>query len=179
MVSSSIAVCAQINLTVKNKKTLFNEILDGSKGSIYRICTAYLADPEHRNDLYQEILIAIWHSMDRFEGQSKWNTFIYRIAVNTAIKYCLKIKKENQMISRSEIPDIPAERDQDLEPMIQKMLNCIQLMADNERILLGLVLENLSYKEIAEVLGTDVNHVGVRINRAKKKLLELMKNNHG
>lgn len=164
---------------MKNKKTLFNEILDGSKGSIYRICTAYLADPEHRNDLYQEILIAIWHSMDRFEGQSKWNTFIYRIAVNTAIKYCLKIKKENQMISRSEIPDIPAERDQDLEPMIQKMLNCIQLMADNERILLGLVLENLSYKEIAEVLGTDINHVGVRINRAKKKLLELMKNNHG
>lgn len=164
---------------MENKKTLFNEILEGSKGSIYRICTAYLSDHEHRNDLYQEILIAIWHSMERFEAQSKWNTYIYRIAVNTAIKYCLKVKKENQLITRSEIPDIPAERDQETEPLIQKMLHCIQLMPDNERLLLGLVLENLSYKEIAEILGTDVNHVGVRINRAKKKLLELMKNNHG
>lgn len=164
---------------MKDKRTLFNEILEGSKGSIYRICTAYLSDPEHRNDLYQEILIAIWHSMDRFQGQSKINTYIYRIAVNTAIKYCLKIKKENQLISRSEIPDIPAEKEQDMEPLIQKMLLCIQTMADNERLLLGLVLENLSYKEIAEILGTDVNHVGVKINRAKKKLLDLMKNNHG
>lgn len=164
---------------MKDKRTLFNEILEGSKGSIYRICTAYLSDPEHRNDLYQEILIAIWHSMDRFQGQSKINTYIYRIAVNTAIKYCLKIKKENQLISRSEIPDIPAEKEQDMEPLIQKMLHCIQTMADNERLLLGLVLENLSYKEIAEILGTDVNHVGVKINRAKKKLLDLMKNNHG
>lgn len=179
MVFGTIVLSAQIIFNVKDKKILFNEILEGSKGGIYRVCTAYLSDPEHRNDLYQEILIAIWHSMDRFEGQSKWNTYIYRIAVNTAIKYCLKVKKENQLITRSDIPDIPQEREQDVEPLIQKMLQCIRLMPDNERILLGLVLENLSYKEIAEILGTEVNHVGVKINRAKKKLLELMKNNHG
>ncbi len=164
---------------MKDKNALFNEILEGSKGGIFRICTAYLSDPEHRDDLYQEILIAIWYSMDRFEGHSKWNTYIYRIAVNTAIKYCLKVKKDHKLVSRTDVPDIPAEIDQGIEPMIQKMLHCIQMMADNDRLLLGLVLEDLSYKEIAEILQTDVNHVGVKINRAKKKLLELMKENHG
>ena len=166
-------------MTAKDKQVLFNRIIEGSKGSIFRICTAYLSDRDDRDDLYQEILIAIWSSMDRFKGQSQWNTYIYRIAVNTAIKFRLNLKKAQSQIEVGELPEIPEESINSTEPLINKMMQCIKQMRDDDRILLGLLLENLSYKEIAAVLQIDVNYVGVKINRAKKKLMDLMNEENG
>ena len=71
----------------------FNALIKANHASIYRICRAYLYDVSHANDLYQEILFQIWKSIQGFKGNSRVSTWVYRVAVNTAINYNLRYKK--------------------------------------------------------------------------------------
>ena len=158
---------------VKQKEKLFNQLLEQSKGSIYRVCKAYLYDEQQTDDLFQEILIEIWRSMERFRSEAKWNTYIYRIAVNTAIKYNLKFKKpKHQPIANS--PTTTIQEKIALEGRFEQMHRAIQQLQPPDRLLISLVLEDLSYKEIAEILDSTVNLVGVRINRIKQRIIKLI-----
>ena len=159
-------------MDLEQKEQLFNQLLEQSKGSIYRICKAYLYDEQQTDDLFQEILIAIWRSMDKFRNEAKWNTYIYRIAVNTAIKYNLKHKKIRII---ENLPTTTLEEKIELENRFEQMHRAIQQLKPPDRLLISLVLEDLSYKEIAEVLDSKVNLVGVRINRIKQRIIKIIK----
>lgn len=156
----------------------FNELVKNNHASIYRICRAYLYDVSHANDLYQEILFQLWKSMQNFKGKSKVSTWVYRIAVNTAINYNLKHKKHDHL----PLPDliqVPYEETLstkiEQEQQVDKMRYCISMLESQDRLIISLVLEDKSYKEIAEITGN--NHVGVKINRIKGRLLKLMQLN--
>jgi RNA polymerase sigma factor (sigma-70 family) len=155
----------------------FNQLVKDNHASIYRICRAYLYDVSHANDLYQEILFQIWKGIHNFKGKAKVSTWIYRVAVNTAISYNLKNKKYGFAALPAEI-EYPYE-----DTMPEKIAQEIQLnqlrywisqLEANNRLIISLVLEDKSYKEIAEITGTNVNLVGVKINRIKAQLLKLM-----
>ena len=157
----------------QEKEKLFHQLLEQSKGSIYRVCKAYLYDTQQTEDLFQEILIEVWRSIERFQGKSKWNTYVYRIAVNTAIKYNLQQKKAQRKIEIPFQPTSIAEKVKQ-EQQYEMMYQAIQQLNAPDRLLISLVLEDLSYKEIAEILSSSTNLVGVRIGRVKKRIIKII-----
>lgn len=160
-----------------DKEQLFKELIATSKNSIYRICYSFLDDPEDIKDLRQEIFFELWKSMDRFKGESSWNTYIYRIAVNTSIRFNTTIGKRKSVETPIKQSVIKIAEDQsEKEERLNLLQQSIKKLPDNDRMLISLVLEDLSYKEISEVLNMNIGNVGVRIGRVKKKLKELMEN---
>lgn len=155
----------------------FNQLVRENQGSIYRICRAYLYDPALADDLYQEILYQVWKSLQNFKGQARVNTWIYRIAVNTAISFNRK-NKQNEMValpnSMQFVYEDTLTPKQEQEAQVDLLRLCISKLEPADRLIISLVLEEKSYKEIAEITGTNINHVGVKINRIKSRLLKLM-----
>jgi RNA polymerase sigma factor (sigma-70 family) len=161
------------------QEVMFNELVKAHHGSIYRICRAYLYDVSHADDLYQEILFQIWKSIQNFKGEAKVSTWIYRIAVNTAINFNLKNKK-HQHATLPDFIQVPYEetllQKQEQEIQLDQLRYCISQLETSDRLIISLVLEDKSYKDIAEITGTNINNVGVKINRIKVRLLKLMEN---
>lgn len=162
-----------------NNHSHFNELVRANHASIYRICRAYLYDVSHADDLYQEILYQIWKSMQSFKEQAKVTTWIYRIAVNTAINFNLKNKRHQHqsMPDSFSIPyeeTLPEKQEQELK--LTKLRYCISQLETQDRLIISLVLENKSYKEIAEITGISITNTGVKISRIKARLLHLMEN---
>ena len=155
----------------------FNKLVEDNHASIYRICRAYIYDVSQADDLYQEILFQIWKSVHNFKGNAKVSTWIYRVAVNTAISYNLKNREQDRQTLHIDI-QMPYEdtKSQKIEQEIQldKLRYCISKLEAESRLIISLVLENRSYKEIAEITGTSTNWVGVKITRIKTQLLKLM-----
>jgi RNA polymerase sigma factor (sigma-70 family) len=163
---------------VNTRELLFNSLVKDHKNSIYRLCTAYLYKRELADDLYQEVLIRLWASMDNYKGDARWSTYIYRIAVNTALTFNKKESKDRNLTSSDSLENLPAEATTDdkivLETQLDQLHYCISQLEEQDRLIISMVLEDLSYKEIGEVLGMQVNHVGVKITRIKTKLSKLM-----
>jgi len=161
----------------EKEEAFFNELVAAHHASIYRICRAYLYDVSHADDLYQEILFQIWKSLKNFKGNSSIGTWIYRIAVNTAISFNLK-NKRHQHQPLPDLFQIPYEetlqKKQDEEEQLNKLRFCISKLETQDRLIISLVLEDKSYKDISEIVGTNINNVGVKINRIKTRLLKLM-----
>ncbi len=165
-----------------DKNALFKEVLAENKDRIYRICCAYERNSIERDDLYQEILINIWKNLEKFEGRSAISTWIYRIAVNTSL---LHVKKESKRSSMSaelnensvEIAETSAEEREEkiiTGTKIELLYDSINKLGSLDKLIISMVLEDLSYKEISDVTGLTVTNTGVRINRIKKELFKLM-----
>lgn len=156
----------------------FQYIISEHHPILFKIGRVY-SDPEDFDDLYQEMLIAIWKSLKNFGGKSKLSTWIYRVALNTALSYD-KVKK------RKWIPKVDfsnaEERHQESndtsiseEERTNRLMTAIQQLKKDDRSIILLYLEEKSYDEIAEIVGITKTNVGVKINRIKKKLFELLK----
>ncbi len=160
-----------------DKETLFDAILAQSRAGIYRVCRAYSGPHETPDDLVQDVLLEIWKSLDRFRNASSWNTYVYRIALNTAISHQVKRNRRPEVIGS--VPEVADEGPDPNEARLRRMHACIAKLTDPDKALISLVLEDLSYKEIADILDVNVTLVGVRINRVKKKLITLMEQTYG
>ncbi|CUS48781.1 MAG: ECF subfamily RNA polymerase sigma-70 factor [Idiomarinaceae bacterium HL-53] len=167
----------------KEQERLFDRVIQDNKGRLYRICYAYLNDKREVADLYQEILMRIWMSLNQFRQESSVSTYVYRVAVNTAIKFATKVAKEPKMLDDSALVELPASSEtpkyEQKEQRLTQMHTCIQQLNDTDRILISLVLEGLSYEEIADILAMNINLVGVKINRVKKRITKLMEVHYG
>ncbi|WP_046744023.1 RNA polymerase sigma factor [Kordia zhangzhouensis] len=162
-----------------SREHYFQEVITQHKDKIYRICFAYLYEKELVEDLYQEVLINVWNGLKNFKGNAKLTTWLYRVTLNTTITFNRHHKKHLQIFN-NQIPDsfeevLDTER-QAQENRVNKLMRCVQKLKKEERLIISLVLEELSYKEIAEIIGIEVNNVGVRINRIKKRLLKIYNN---
>jgi RNA polymerase sigma-70 factor (ECF subfamily) len=168
-----------------DKNSLFKQILADNKDRIYRISCAYERDPDEREDLFQEIIINIWKSLDKFEGRSEISTWIYRIAVNTSLIHVKKSARINKMHTGldEKALNIPENEDRaekiSFGIQIEKLYESINKLQEVDRLIISMVLDELSYKEIAEVTGMSVNNIGVKINRIKKELSKLMEYQNG
>lgn len=161
------------------REDYFQEIITHHKDKIYRICLAYLYEKELVDDLYQEVLINVWNGLKNFKGNAKLTTWLYRVTLNTTITFN-RYNKKHVHLFNSDLPDafeevIDTEREAK-ENRVNKLMKCVQKLKKDERLLISLVLEELSYKEIAEIVGIEANNVGVRINRIKKRLLKIYNN---
>ncbi len=153
-----------------DKKERFTEVIQTHAGLIYKISALY-GHQADREDLYQEIVFQLWKSFDTFKKQSKLSTWMYRVAMNTAIYH---LKSHQKQVHTVPI-DLQDERFTDMidpseEERIQLLYQHIQTLSLLEKGIILLYLEGKNHGEIAEIIGITVSNVGTRIARIKEKL---------
>ncbi len=159
----------------KELENLFLKVLDQNQQKLFRICSVYSKNSEDTKDLLQEVLINIWKSLPSFEAKSTIETWVYRITLNTCLRFCSKhIKKQERFVSIDNISNTSvkteAENEEQKEKLIQ-LRNCINILNKGDKAIISLYLEKLPYKEISNITGLTENNVAVKIKRIKKKLL--------
>lgn len=157
------------------KEQKFNQIVKENSELIKRICRYYNQNTQDQEDMYQEVLINIWRSLDKFRGESKLSTFIYRIAVNVSISYASKSFKQSKLYVNADtenIHEIIDEPYEDKEIQIQQLHTALNTLSIIDKALISLVLEGLTMKEIANIIGITEPNVKVKIHRIKTYLKE-------
>ena len=145
-------------------------------GIIVKICRAYTNSQEDFEDYYQEVCLQIWRSKDNFREQCKWSTWIYRISLNVCLTLLKKKKSNGQTYFTSDaLPDVIIIENRAFEDeSLNQLYVAIRQLSEVDRAVILLYLEEKSYHEIAEILGTSANNIGVRVNRIKERLKKLL-----
>jgi len=154
----------------------FLQIIQKNQGIIHKVCNIYCDTDDDRNDLFQEIVAQLWKSYPSFRNESKISTWMYRVALNTAITTFKKSKRRpDQSGLTYENFQIEEEKyDSETEENIKILYKAVQQLTGIEKSIVLLFLENKKYEDIAEITGITQNYVRVKMNRIKKKLKILM-----
>ncbi len=160
---------------VTGEEKRFIDLINQHQGLIHKVCMMYENDHEARNDLFQEIVLQLWKSFPTFRGESKITTWMYRIALNTAIS---GYRKQSRSPKTEEIHEVHynlSERlHDDHDENLQKLQWAVRKLSEIERAMIMMALEEVPYDEIAETMGITQNNVRVRMNRIREKLRKLM-----
>lgn len=158
-----------------SKQKEFSQLIKANQGLIIKVSRLYTNSLEDEQDLFQEIVLQLWRSYDSFKGNSKISTWMYRVALNTAITLFRK-KTKSPLTSELDEIHFQYEQDQDDEKQAQISLlyKVIKLLPNVERAIVMMYLDDVSYKEISETLGITEVNARVKMNRLKKTLKELM-----
>jgi len=159
-------------LEKKELEKIFSKKVTESQGIIHKVCRMYCDDDEHRKDLFQEILIQLWKSFPSFRGESKFSSWMYRVALNVAIQDFRKVKKRKLLFFQTnEFKENPGQNDTSLEDeRLKQMYKAIVNLDKVEKAIIMLYLENKTNEEIAKIVGITQNYVRVKMNRIKMKL---------
>lgn len=153
----------------------FESVVEEYKGLILRIASSYEANPHLREDLVQEMLLAIWRALPSFRGDSNLKTFITSIAQKRAISHSAKYARAKfQGEPSKEMPDdgkLPDELAVEVDER-QRLLNAVRNLSPAQREPVMLMLEGISFTEIGEILGISANAATLRCQRAKAALYE-------
>ncbi|MFD2515571.1 RNA polymerase sigma factor [Pontibacter locisalis] len=153
-------------------KDVFLDLISQHQGLIHKICKLYRDGKEDRQDLFQEIVYQLWKSYPQFRQESSVTTWMYRVALNTALS---SFRKQKPPVSYTDsLPDTEAGYPEE-EGQEEQLFRALKHLKDGEKAIVSLFLEDMSYREMAEILGISENNVGVRINRIKSKLKEIIK----
>lgn len=136
---------------------------------IIKICRAYTNNQQDFEDYYQEVCLQIWRSKDNFKQQSEWSTWIYKLSLNVCLTYLKKAKNNHQHFVSDSLPEELIEDSQRLSGQSIDQLYCaIRQLSEIDRGVILLYLEEKPYLEIAEIIGSNANNIGVRIKRIKR-----------
>jgi RNA polymerase sigma-70 factor (ECF subfamily) len=142
---------------------------------LYKVCRLYCFTEHDRQDLFQEIVVQLWRSWPSFRGEAKFGTWLYRIALNTAIS---GLRKQRRRILPTDPGLLPVEL-QDIqysgekEEQLQQLYAAINRLTEVEKALTMLYLEDKTYQEMEEILGLSQNNLRVKMNRIKDKLRKI------
>jgi len=137
------------------------------------LCRAYSRDEESLKDLVQEVTLQLWRSHKSFKGNSQLSTWVYRVTLNVCLSNSKKLKRKldtvplDAGISKMEENDPEKER-------IELLYRGIRQLKESDRAIILLYLEDKSYKEMSDILGITVSNVGVKVNRLKDKLKQMI-----
>ncbi len=157
-------------------KTAFLALIQENKRIIYKICNSYCRNQYDREDLAQEIIYQLWRSGESFQADHKFSTWMYRIALNTAISFYRKEQTSGKTVELSDQVLAMKEEGSELEDNIRQMQQFINEFNELDRALILLYLEKKNHKEIAEILGISESNVGTKISRMKEKLRQRFSN---
>ncbi|MCK8140349.1 RNA polymerase sigma factor [Flavobacterium sp. I-SCBP12n] len=162
---------------MKEKEKEFLTRIEKHKGILYKVSKMYMDKPDDQQDLFQEIVCQLWKSYDSFRNESQFSTWMYRVAINTAIVF---LKKEKRKVDKYEIPSDnikEEETDSDIkESQLDHFYKAVQKLEKIDKAIIFYQLEGFSHKEIGENLGISEGNARVKLNRAKEKLKEIIKN---
>jgi RNA polymerase sigma-70 factor, ECF subfamily len=145
---------------------------------IFKVCNIYAYSAADRQDLFQEIVIQLWKAYPRFRGDSKFSTWLYRVAINTAIS---GLRKEKNFITSYEPATLPSNITEENtseveEERLQHLYFAIEQLNQIEKAIIMLYMEDKSYEEMQDILGIGQGNLRVKMNRIKEKLRLLTKN---
>lgn len=162
---------------MKEKEQEFLKRIESHKGILYKVSKMYMDNHDDQQDLFQEIVCQLWKSYDSFRNESQFSTWMYRVAVNTAIVF---LKKEKRKVDRYEIASENIKEDEGdshiKESQIDHFYKAVQKLEKIDKAIIFYQLEGFSHKEIGENLGISEGNARVKLNRAKEKLKEIIKN---
>ena len=161
---------------LKDLESKFLSDFEKNQNIVHKICRMYTTNRDAHNDLFQEVTIQLWRNYGKFRGEAKFSTWMYRVALNTAISL---YRKSTRSIQTRDISDfeykIKAVAYDDTEELQLKALySAIHQLSDIEKALIFLYLEDKPYKEISETLGISNGNARVKMNRAKEKLKNIL-----
>ncbi|OCB69727.1 RNA polymerase subunit sigma-70 [Flavobacterium piscis] len=162
---------------MKEKEQEFLKRIESHKGILYKVSKMYMDNHDDQQDLFQEIVCQLWKSYDSFRNESQFSTWMYRVAVNTAIVF---LKKEKRKVDKYEIASENIKDDEGdshiKESQIDHFYKAVQKLEKIDKAIIFYQLEGFSHKEIGDNLGISEGNARVKLNRAKEKLKEIIKN---
>ncbi len=166
---------------IEKEEEKFIQIIQVHKAKIARICKAYAIQPLDPQDLFQEVVCEIWKSLASFKGKSELGTWVYRVALNVCYRAHHKNKIKNQQTIHLEGVkfEISSPQESPNEMKYQILRECITKLEEVDRSIIMLYLEELPYKDIADIVGLSANNIAVRVKRIKPKLLECIVSKQG
>lgn len=153
----------------------FLQLVRENQARLRKICRVYAEDAEAQNDLYQDMLVQLWRALPSFDGDAEASTWLYRVALNTALSHRRKQNVRAEATLHREHPvwtdgvTQPGER-LDKQEKLERLYAAIDRLDDMDKALVMMYLDETSYQEMADVLGISENYVGVKLHRIKKKL---------
>jgi RNA polymerase sigma-70 factor (ECF subfamily) len=158
----------------------FLELVHENRDRILRVCRVYAWNAADQDDLYQEILCQIWRGLPALKANNFANTWLYRVAINTAISFVRKRASRLDRVVHFDHADLTRtiesqqKTEENTDDRMVRLYNAIYKLNPIEKALVTLFLEDLTYEQIGEATGIKANNVGVMLHRAKKKLSALM-----
>jgi RNA polymerase sigma-70 factor (ECF subfamily) len=151
---------------------IFGDWLASHKGILFKVVRAYAFEHADRQDLFQEVALQVWRSVDAFRGQSSVPTWMYRVALNTAIAWTRKEDRHRRGKQPLEVVEglLTASSSDGRDPRLEWLYRQIAQLKDVDRSVALLLLDGFSYKEIAAIVGITESNAGVKINRIKSAL---------
>ncbi len=143
---------------------------------IIKICRAYSNSQEDFEDYYQEVCLQIWRSKDSFKGQCKWSTWVYRVSLNVSLTLLKKNKRKGQVYFTSDVmlDSMAIENEAFENEAVNQLYVAIKQLSEIDRAVILFYLEEKPYQEIASILGTNPNNIGVRVKRIKNRLKKII-----
>ncbi len=152
----------------------FDEIYKTYWQKVFRMCMGYVNDFELAQDIAQETFIIVWKQLPNFRNESNIGTWIFRIASNNCLR---QIEKEKRMV-KAELPiNLKEETQESIEPQLLLLCKFISELAEIDRLIISLELEEIKQVEIANIIGISEANVRVKIHRIKEKLMKKFKEN--
>lgn len=149
----------------------FTELLEKDKNVVYKVCNLYAVGMQDKQDLLQEILYQAWLSFKNFKQESKFSTWLYRVALNTAFTYLKnKGRRKNISIHLTESSDYTHLPEHTQGEEINILYQAIESLSAVDKALILLYIDNYDYTEIGNIMGLTISNVGVKINRIKQFL---------
>ncbi|WP_337967755.1 RNA polymerase sigma factor [uncultured Flavobacterium sp.] len=162
---------------MKEREQEFLNRIEKHKGILYKVSKMYMDNHDDQQDLFQEIVCQLWKSYDSFRNESQFSTWMYRVAVNTAIVF---LRKEKRKVDKYEIASENIKDDEGdshiKESQIDHFYKAVQKLEKIDKAIIFYQLEGFSHKEIGDNLGISEGNARVKLNRAKEKLKEIIKN---
>jgi RNA polymerase sigma-70 factor (ECF subfamily) len=160
-----------------DRETDFVQLVRANDARLRKICRVYADREEARRDLYQDILVALWRALPSFEGNAQPSTWLYRIALNTALSH---ERKQDVRDEATLNPDAPIwtdglpqpEEHLETQDKLDRLYAAIDRLGDVDKALVTMYLDERSYHEIADVLGISESYVGVKLHRIKNQLAD-------
>ena len=165
---------------MNKKEEKFRKVIADNENKILGICRYYSINDDDQKDMYQEVLINVWKSLDSFRGDAQLSTWIYRVAVNTAMGFANKEirrqkifldQKDNSLQNFMDVDDGAVKEKEKLFQILENQINQLSVI---DKIIMTLVLESVNHKEIASVIGITEPNVRVKIHRIKGELKEAL-----
>ena len=161
---------------MKAKEHEFLTRIDSHKGILYKVSKMYMDSRDDQQDLFQEIICQLWKVYDTFRGESQFSTWMYRVAINTAIVF---LKKEKRKVDKYDIPSENIREEENeatlKESQLEHFYKAVQKLDPIDKAILFYQLEGFSHREIGQNLGISEGNARVKLNRAKDRLKELIK----
>ncbi|MDG1111932.1 MAG: RNA polymerase sigma factor [Polaribacter sp.] len=161
---------------LKDLESKFLSDFEKNQNIVHKICRMYTTNRDAHNDLFQEVTIQLWRNYEKFRSEAKFSTWMYRVALNTAISLYRKSTRsvKTQDISDFEYKIKAVDYDDTEEQQLKAIYKAIHQLSDIEKALIFLYLEDKPYKEISETLGISNGNARVKMNRAKEKLKNIL-----